>query len=416
MELAQFLESYGCNALVFTTLITSQVISIYVLLQHLLHYETHHLQSYVVRILVFMPIYGAITYLLYLLPGLFDILEMLRNIWEGLLIHSFLCLMMEYCGGENNCGQMISIDPSVMKHPWPVCTITMFSLNEDIPLNAGFIKNCRMGTMQYAFVRPILAILSVAFRLMGIGDLLVVSLFKSFVVNVSVYLALYALGLFYLATKKHPGLEKANCLIKCIALKMMVVFTFYQDCFIYWFTTLDSYSAELMATVLILLELPIFAILQLKAYSVEEFIGARSARTNTTNVSEGDMEDPTSPEMVSIFNKQTLDFCSMIGFNAEDIYMFGTKHGRDKIVKNASVALNMTDLINDIYYSCSDKYKKHSLITQDTAGSIELDLSAQSKEVEQKAGASENFAEFDRVQNLQSLEEKANNLSKLQFL
>ncbi|KAK1939707.1 hypothetical protein X943_002440 [Babesia divergens] len=415
MTLRGFLDSYACTAIVTLTLLGSQSISIYVLLQHLLHYNNHRLQSYVVRILVFMPIYGAITYVLHLLPGLGDILEMLRNIWEGLLIHSFLCLMMEYCGGESNCGQVISRDPAVIKHPWPICSINSCSLNEDIPLNVGFVKRCRMGTMQYAFVRPLLAILSVVFRLCGIEKWLLVSIFKSLVINISVYVALYALGLFYLATKNHPGLKKANCLTKCLSLKVSVVFTFYQHCIIFWFTTLDHHYAERLSTFLVLIELPFFAMLQKKAYGVDEFFDHKGGSAYGDKIP-GDMENPSAVQTVSIFDDHVLNIFAKVGLSAEDIRMSGSIEGVEKICNNASMALNMTDLFNDIYYNCSDRYRKHSLLTQDNADAPRKDLPLREPKTDPIKKTSEDFAEFDKVQSQQRLEEQATTLAKLQFI
>ncbi|GBE60648.1 DUF300 domain-containing protein [Babesia ovata] len=371
-----------------------------------------------------MPIYGALTFLLYLLPGLGNVLEMLRNIWEGLLIHSFLCLLMEYCGGESQCGEIISRDPAVLKHLWPLKEIKAFSLSEDIPLNVGFVKRCRMGTMQYAFVRPILAILSVVFRLTGIDKLALVAAFNWIVINVSVAVALYALGLFYLATKNHPGLAKANCLTKCVSLKMMVVFTFYQGCIISWCTSLERPVAEQLNTVLVLLELPFFAILLWKAYCVEEFILPLDmdlnlevpAKSSSEQQEQADVESPQVSEPSCIFDERFLKLCAAIGLDADDIRVAGTAEGMEKIVTNASMALNMTDLFKDIYYNCSDKYRQHSLLSQATVKPADTESSDKASGTDPDANVVENFAEFEKEQNKQNMEEKANTLAKLQFL
>ncbi|ORM41714.1 Transmembrane -like protein [Babesia sp. Xinjiang] len=422
MTLQGFLDSFWCLALVWSTMLISLGISIHLLLQHLLHYHNHRLQSYVVRILVFMPIYGALTFLLYLLPHFMDVLEMLRNIWEGLLIHSFLCLMMEYCGGESNCADVITRDPSVLKHVWPIREIKVFGLNEDIPLNVGFVKRCRMGTMQYAFIRPLLAIFSVIFRMLGIEKSLLVSIFNWVIINASVYLALYALGLFYLATRNHPGLAKANCLVKCISLKMMVVFTFYQGCIILWFTTLEQQVAETLNTVLVLLELPLFALLLQKAYCVDEFVPLLENKRASDASLEKDMEAPpqgdaesqqTSPPCV--LDARIVKMCSALGLNADDIRVAISAEGREKILANASMALNMADLFSDVYHNCSDKYRQHSILPQTNNDQADKDIPAKEPEVSSEKFV-ESFAEFDKEHTKQNLEQKATTLAKLQFL
>ncbi|GFE54831.1 transmembrane related protein [Babesia ovis] len=437
---------------------------------------------------------------------------MLRNIWEGLLIHSFLCLMMEYCGGESHCGEVITRDPAVIKHFWPIREIHMFSLSDDIPLNVGFVKRCRMGTMQYAFIRPLLAILSIFYRMAGIEGTLVVKVLNWVSINVSVYLALYALGLFYVATRNHPGLAQANCLVKCISLKMLVVFTFYQGCILSWFTSLDLQVAEQLNTVLVLLELPLFALLMQKAYCIDEFIpmaesgsstqtdmstsnptntrtvtanstlsnknttsvtanstatnnrtvAANSTATNnravTASSTSGDIEmtvvgdvkhseaqsgggarngvvspvsvagdlgtatdmsitmDLENTETLSSggFDEGLLKVFSTMGFNTEDVKIAITPEGREKIFANASMALNMIDLFSDVYHTCSDKYRQHSLLPQTNDEPGER-TSAKEPGVA-KENFVENFAEFDKESTKQTLEEKANTLAKLQFL
>nr|BAN65701.1 hypothetical protein [Babesia bovis] len=423
MTLQGFMDSLGCLVLLWTTMSISVGMSVYLLLQHLLHYNNHRLQSYVVRIIVFMPIYGILTFLLYLFPRFVDILEMMRNIWEGLLIHSFLCLMMEYCGGESNCGEVITRDPAVIKHFWPINRIKAFSLSDDIPLNVGFVKRCRMGTMQYAFIRPSLAILSIIYRMIGIEDSLIVRLINWLSINVSVYLALYALGLFYVATRNHPGLANANCLIKCISLKMMGVFTFYQGCILSWFTTMEQHAAEEFNTVLVLLELPFFAFLLMQGYPVSEFMpvldGALESGTAQT-----DVEAPPSTNEVSVttetmapfvLDERFLKVCSTIGINTDDVKTAITPEGREKILNNAGMALNMIDLISDAYHNYSDKYRQHSLLPQTNADDVETSVKAKAPE-EKDDNFVENFAEFKKDSTKRTLEEKANTLDKLQLL
>ncbi|GIX63173.1 transmembrane protein 184A [Babesia caballi] len=324
--------------------------------------------------------------------------------------------MMEYCGGESQCGEVISRDPAVLRHIWPLRSIKAWSLNDDIPLNVGFVKRCRMGTMQYAFVRPILALLSVVFRLMGIEKLLIVAIFNWVVINASVYLALYALGLFYVATKKHPGLQKANCLTKCISLKLMVVFTFYQGCVLSWFTPLERGIADQLNTVLVLLELPIFAVLLQKAYDVEEFIPTKEELADPEAPAAAEPEKAPECQPQCIFDERLLKVCGAVGFNADDIREAGTPAGAEKILNSASKALNMKDLFNDIYHNISGKYREHAVLPQANTEANADEAPKKAPDAKAEAKAEVDFAEFEKEQSKQSLEEKAGTLSKLQFV
>ncbi|KAK2195600.1 Organic solute transporter subunit alpha-Transmembrane protein 184 [Babesia duncani] len=401
--LADFLHSYWMYCLVTVCLLPSLWISLFTLAQHLLHYTTHRLQCYVVRILVFVPIYGVITFMLLCIQSAANVLEMLRNIWEGLLIHSFLCLMMEYCGGETACGAAISRDPAVIKHAWPVNKMRFCGLNEDIPLNVGFVKRCRLGTMQYAFVRPLLAIFSLCLQPFGLADSAIFSIVYTLIVNFSVYLALYVLGLFYLAIRKLPGLARANCIAKFFALKMCVVFTFYQTYAIIWFSALPYETAQLFGTFLVLVELPLFAILQRVAYDIGEFKNAKPIEIDLGTL-------PTEEKPAPPIASKTSFWGHVMGYDRDDLNLATTPEGLLSMLTNAKSALDISDMFRDLYYSCSERYRQHSQLLAYESAPQEVDNEA--PESTPKA----NFAEFEKAQAAMTQDERAKPLSRLEFL
>ncbi|AFZ79396.1 hypothetical protein BEWA_022440 [Theileria equi strain WA] len=385
----EFLSSYWTYLLAFISLSSSLVVALFTLSQHLLHYTSHRLQRYVVRILIFFPIHGVITFMMLCAPGISDVLEMLRNIWEGLLIHSFLCLMMEYCGGENACGERIANDPAVIRHLWPLHHIKFFSLNEDIPLNVGFVKKCRMGTMQYAMVRFALAVLVVLLHLFGYAFNRMWSFVFSFVLNLSVYSALYFLGLFYLAIRTHPGLAKANSVSKFFSLKLCFAFSFYQDFLIDILFNLPQDVSLRLKAFLILMEASIIVYSQRKAYCISEFYTGALPTTETPEVSKG-----------------VLDIAK------DDFKTLCTHDGQMTMLESAKRALDISDLFQDTYYNISDKYRQHTLFTESTeASSTARELEDIATEVDSKM---EDFADFAQVNSM--LDTKGKELSKLQFI
>ncbi|BAM40219.1 uncharacterized protein TOT_020000480 [Theileria orientalis strain Shintoku] len=402
----------------FMALAISFFIAMFTLLQHLLHYTAHRLQRYTVRILIFLPIYGVLTYTLLIFPRLFDLLSMLRNAWEGFLIHSFLFLMLEYCGGESACGEAISKHPSIIQHLWPLRLISVFGLNEDIPLNVGFVKRSKMCTIQYAIMRLIFSMLLIGVHISGYKWSGFFSISSTVILSVSLYVALYSLGLFYLAIRDHPALSRAHSLTKFFSLKLCFALSFYQGLILDLFLLgLTDRSIRIKSFVL-LLETVAFALVQHRAYRITEFYPITYSKES------GRMT------RLEKFNRY-LSFC------LDDLKAMKTTQGMSTIITNAGNALNLSDFFKDTYYNISEKYKEHSIFVSENivnsdivvdgapGGDLEMNhmdssLSTSAtpvaSESAKKAGSEENFADFKKVNDSINNDQRCNEISKLQFI
>jgi hypothetical protein len=46
--------------------------------------------------------------------------EVLRNVYEAVVVYSFMNLILEYCGGETDCVYMMENEPP-LRLPFPLC-------------------------------------------------------------------------------------------------------------------------------------------------------------------------------------------------------------------------------------------------------------------------------------------------------
>lgn len=96
---------------------------------------------------------------------------------------------------------------------------------------------------------------------------------SSFIYNISVCLALYALLLFYIGTREHPHLVGKKPITKFIAIKLVIVVTWYQGFLLMLLPGFHLLLTTKWNNFLLCLEMPLFACLNVFAYPVDEFAG-----------------------------------------------------------------------------------------------------------------------------------------------
>jgi hypothetical protein len=89
-------------------------------IQHLVYYSMPGIQVYVVRILFIVPVYAISSALAIQLgnDGLYS--ETIRDVYEALVLYSFLNLILEFCGGETDCIYQIENEAPISM-PFPLC-------------------------------------------------------------------------------------------------------------------------------------------------------------------------------------------------------------------------------------------------------------------------------------------------------
>ncbi|WFD05956.1 hypothetical protein MVES1_001294 [Malassezia vespertilionis] len=256
-------------ASIFTTLFSS-----YSVIRQLSHYYKPYLQRYVVRILV-MPLLYAIASTI----SLFS-LQLAEMIDLGFVIYCFYNLLVEYLGGEDEILEMLRNKPRTPQlYPLSLCLPPV-----DMS-NPRALLAIKWGVMQYVQLKPVLAFATIVLRLLGKyqdgrlalgnGYTWIASLY-----NISVFVALYALTLFF--TAFHKELAPFHALFKFICVKSVIFFSFWQGLCISILVALgfiqqigsvvdNVYLSAALQDTLITMEMPIFAVLHAYAFSYKDF-------------------------------------------------------------------------------------------------------------------------------------------------
>lgn len=117
-----WIESADAVKIALSFACLSLVISCIHILRHLKNYSMPQVQLYVIRILFTCPVY-AITSSLALSLGKHGIFaEVLRDVYEAVVVYSFMHLILEYCGGETDCVYLMENEPR-LQMPFPLCCL-----------------------------------------------------------------------------------------------------------------------------------------------------------------------------------------------------------------------------------------------------------------------------------------------------
>merc|ERR1711871_958603 len=175
------------------------LVSCFHIYQHLRFFSVPSEQKFVIRLILLVPIYSLQSSLSLALPNLSIFLGAVRDSYEAYVIYTFMALLISVLGGE---AALVDILENVrpFKHPWPL-TQCMPSLQP----GRAFMRSCKMGTLQFVFIKPLTAVLAIVLYHYGLyeeGNFAIDQgyLYLCFINNVSVSVSLYSLVLFYMAT------------------------------------------------------------------------------------------------------------------------------------------------------------------------------------------------------------------------
>ncbi|XP_034500334.1 transmembrane protein 184B isoform X2 [Ailuropoda melanoleuca] len=143
----------------------------------------------------------------------------------ALVIYNFLSLCYEYLGGESSIMSEIRGKPIESSCMYGTCCLwgKTYSI--------GFLRFCKQATLQFCVVKPLMAVSTVVLQAFGKyrdGDFDVTSgyLYVTIIYNISVSLALYALFLFYFATR--DLLSPYSPVLKFFMVKSVIFLSFWQ--------------------------------------------------------------------------------------------------------------------------------------------------------------------------------------------
>lgn len=207
---------------------TALLITCHQIYMHLRYYSRPNEQRHIVRILFIVPIYAFDSWLSLLFftnDQYYVYFDTVRDCYEAFVIYNFLSLCYEYLGGESAIMSEIRGKPIESSCMYGTCCLwgKTYSI--------GFLRFCKQATLQFCVVKPLMAIITVILQAFGKyrdGDFDVASgyLYITIIYNISVSLALYALFLFYFATREL--LSPYSPVLKFFMVKSVIFLSFWQ--------------------------------------------------------------------------------------------------------------------------------------------------------------------------------------------
>uniref|UniRef100_A0A8D1UK89 Transmembrane protein 184A n=1 Tax=Sus scrofa TaxID=9823 RepID=A0A8D1UK89_PIG len=195
---------------------------------HLRSYTVPNEQRYIIRLLLIVPVYAFDSWLSLLLLGghqYYVYFDSVRDCYEAFVIYSFLSLCFQYLGGESAIMAEIRGKPIRSSCVYGTCCLRGMSYS------IGFLRFCKQATLQFCVVKPVMAAATIVLQAFGKyhdGDFNIHSgyLYVTLIYNASVSLALYALFLFYFATREL--LQPFEPVLKFLTVKAIIFLSFWQ--------------------------------------------------------------------------------------------------------------------------------------------------------------------------------------------
>ncbi|KAM9780647.1 transmembrane protein 184B isoform 1-T1 [Neosynchiropus ocellatus] len=228
---------------------TALLITCHQIYMHLRYYSSPNEQRHIVRILFIVPIYAFDSWLSLLFftnEEYYVYFDTVRDCYEAFVIYNFLSLCYEYLGGESAIMAEIRGKPIESSCMYGTCCLwgKTYSI--------GFLRFCKQvwvysttlsvqfvlydlvflqATLQFCVVKPLMAVITVLLQAFGKyrdGDFNVASgyLYVTIIYNFSVSLSLYALFLFYFATREL--LVPYSPVLKFFMVKSVIFLSFWQ--------------------------------------------------------------------------------------------------------------------------------------------------------------------------------------------
>eukprot|EP00746_Dinoflagellata_sp_MGD_P013061 gnl/MRDRNA2_/MRDRNA2_128066_c0_seq1.p1 gnl/MRDRNA2_/MRDRNA2_128066_c0~~gnl/MRDRNA2_/MRDRNA2_128066_c0_seq1.p1 ORF type:complete len:356 (-),score=52.97 gnl/MRDRNA2_/MRDRNA2_128066_c0_seq1:56-1123(-) len=243
-------------------------------------------------------------------------------------------LIIEYMGGEHSCLTAIAQREEGIAHAWP-----MNYCLKNIKVE-NMIRGPKRGALQFVILKPMMAITSVVVHACGKYESEIYQWTLFFIYNISYTVALYALFLIYKGTKAHPALVPRKPLLKFIAVKGVIFFTFWQSIVFPWFV---HSHREKWENFLFIVEFFLFAfVMNHVAFVWSEF-------RETLKDNQG-----SQPQATESAGSEGVDTNGTVSSN-NPRDMPGWK-------QNARNAFSPKDVVNDASRSFSSRYTRHVLL------------------------------------------------------
>lgn len=172
-------------------------LSLWEIIQHVIHYNQPKLQKHVIRILWMVPIYAVNAWLGLAYPAQSVYVDSVRECYEAYVIYNFMIFLLNYLNMEMDLEASLELKPQV-KHIFPLCCLPDWEMGRE------FVHICKHGILQYTVVRPLTTAISYickTFDVYGDGQFKANVAYPYLIAvnNLSQFIAMYCLVMFYKA-------------------------------------------------------------------------------------------------------------------------------------------------------------------------------------------------------------------------
>ncbi|CAL1582145.1 unnamed protein product [Knipowitschia caucasica] len=200
-------------------------ISLWGILQHLVHYTQPELQKPIIRILWMVPIYSLDSWLGLRYPSLAIYVDTCRECYEAYVIYNFLIFLLNFLSHQHPNLAMILEVQQQQPHLPPLCCCPPW------PMGEVLLFRCKLGVLQYTVVRPVTTVIALICQLCGVYDEANFSFRNAWsylviINNISQLFAMYCLVLLYRALKEE--LTPIRPVGKFLCVKLVVFVSFWQ--------------------------------------------------------------------------------------------------------------------------------------------------------------------------------------------
>uniref|UniRef100_A0A8C7ZFF5 Transmembrane protein 184C n=2 Tax=Oryzias sinensis TaxID=183150 RepID=A0A8C7ZFF5_9TELE len=204
-------------------------ISLWGILQHLVHYTRPELQKPIIRILWMVPIYSLDSWIALKYPNIAIYVDTCRECYEAYVIYNFMTFLLNYLENQYPSLVLMLEVQEQQKHLPPLCCCPPW------PMGEVLLLRCKLGVLQYTVVRPVTTVIALICQLCKVydeGNFSSTNAWTYLVIinNMSQLFAMYCLVLFYRALKDE--LRPIKPVGKFLCVKMVVFVSFWQAAFI----------------------------------------------------------------------------------------------------------------------------------------------------------------------------------------
>ncbi|KAK7544627.1 organic solute transporter Ostalpha-domain-containing protein [Phyllosticta citribraziliensis] len=278
---------------VFTAI--AVIISLVLIFEHATHYSRPWEQKQIIRILLMIPIYAAVSLLSIHYYTNHIYFEVIRDCYEAFAISSFFTLLCHYIAPTLHEQKEYFRNVEPKNWVWPMTWAQKCSGGQD----KGWLRKPRSGltwfniiwisVFQYCFIRVLFTIISVIAEKedMLCEDSLspaYVHIWSLIIESIAVTIAMYCLIQFYIQLKQ--DLAQYSPFLKVLCIKLVIFFCFWQSTLIDFLTSngvlkTSKYLAAAdisvgLPNVLICFEMAFFAVLHLFAFPYKPYKVAKT--------------------------------------------------------------------------------------------------------------------------------------------